>query len=69
MSLQCVVTPSLLIHGGVGLDHVGGHAGAPTKPHESGVYDSGGVGYLSCVRGSYVPYSSGGIRHGVCGVL
>jgi hypothetical protein len=37
LSLRCVVSPSLLIHGRVELDHVGGHARAPAKPHESGV--------------------------------
>jgi hypothetical protein len=31
------------------LDSVEGHARAPAKPHQAGVYDSGGVGYLSCV--------------------
>jgi hypothetical protein len=41
LSLRGVISPSLLIHGRVGLDHVGGHARAPAKPHELGVYDSG----------------------------
>jgi hypothetical protein len=48
LSLRDVVSPSLLIHGGVGLDRIGGHARAHAKPHESGVYDSSGVGYQSC---------------------
>jgi hypothetical protein len=67
--LRGVISLSLPIHGGFGLDRVGGHTRAPTKPCESGVYDSGGVGYLSYVRESYVPCSSGGIRRGVCGAL
>jgi hypothetical protein len=36
LSLRGVVSPSLLIHGGVGLDHVSGQAKALAKPHESG---------------------------------
>jgi hypothetical protein len=48
MSLQGVASPSLQIHGELGLDHVEGHSRAPTKPHESGVYDIGKDGYLSC---------------------
>jgi hypothetical protein len=43
LSLQGVVSPSLLIHGGVVLDHVSGHTREHTKPHESGVSDSGRV--------------------------
>jgi hypothetical protein len=69
LSLRDVVSPSLLIHGGVGLDRIGGHARAHAKPRESGVYDSSGVGYMSCVQGSCIPCSAGGIRHGVRGVL
>jgi hypothetical protein len=69
LSLRGVISPSLLIHAGVGLDHVGGHLRAPAKCCELGVYDSNGVGYLSCVRGSYASCSSGGIRHGVRGIL
>jgi hypothetical protein len=48
LSLQGVVPPSLLFHGGVGLVRIGGHARAPTKPYEFGVYDSRVVSYLSC---------------------
>jgi hypothetical protein len=51
------------------LSHVRGHARAPTKPHKLGVYNSGGICYLSCARRSCVPSSSGGIRHGVRCVL
>jgi hypothetical protein len=69
LSLWGVVSPSLLIHGRVGLDRVGGHARAPAKPHESGVYDNGGVGYMLCARGSCICCSGGGIRHGMHGVL
>jgi hypothetical protein len=69
LSLRGVISPSLLVHGVIQLDHVGGHARAPAKPHELGVYDSGRVGYLSYARRSYVPCSSGGIHHGMCGVL
>jgi hypothetical protein len=68
-SLQGVISPSLLIHGGVGLDRISGHARAPAKSHELGVYESGSVGYLSCARGSCVSYSGRGIHHGVRGVL
>jgi hypothetical protein len=64
-----VVFPSLLIHGKVEMDRIGGHARAPTKPHVLGVYDNDGVGYLSCARVSCVPRSSGGIRRGVCNIL
>jgi hypothetical protein len=69
LSLRGVVSPSLLIHGGVGLDCIGGHTGAAAKPLESGVYDSDGVGYFSGVRGSRVPCSGVGIHRGVRGVL
>jgi hypothetical protein len=70
LSLQGVVSPSLLNHGGVGLARVGGHARAPAKPRESRIYDGGGVGYLSCARGSNIPCSDrGGIRRGVHGIL
>jgi hypothetical protein len=48
LSVQGVVPPSLLFDGGVGLVRIGGHARAPAKSCESGVYDSGGVSYLSC---------------------
>jgi hypothetical protein len=30
------------------LARIGSHARAPTKPSKLGVYDSGGVSYLSC---------------------
>jgi hypothetical protein len=60
LSLRGVVTPFLLMHARVGLDCIGGHARDPAKPCESGVYDSSRVGYLSCVRGSYIPCSNGG---------
>jgi hypothetical protein len=69
LSLQGVISLSLLIHGGVVLDCVGGHARALTKPTKSGVYDSGRVGYLSCILGSCVPCSGGRIHHGVHGIL
>jgi hypothetical protein len=69
LSLQGVVSLSLLFHGGVGLVHVCSHARAPAKPYDPRVYDSGGVSYLSCARRSCIPYSGGGIRHGICGVL
>jgi hypothetical protein len=69
LSLRGFIYPSLLIHGGVGLVRVGGHAGAPTKPRESGVYDSDGVGYLSYARGSCISRSGGGICHGMRDVL
>jgi hypothetical protein len=48
LSLRGGSYPSLMMHGGVGLDHVGGHVSAAVKPHDSGVYDSGRFGYLSC---------------------
>jgi hypothetical protein len=68
-SLQDVASPSLLNHGGVGLVHVRGHAKAPTKPHELGVYDGGRARNLPRARGSRIPYSDGGIRRGMHGVL
>jgi hypothetical protein len=48
LSLRGVVSPSPLIHGGVRLDRVRGHARAPAKSRMSGVYDSGRVSYLLC---------------------
>jgi hypothetical protein len=70
LSLQGVVSPSLLNHGGVGLSRIGRHARAPVKPHESGIYDSGRAGYLPCAQGSCIPYSGGGgIPCGVHGIL
>jgi hypothetical protein len=51
------------------LAHVGGHASAPAKPHDSGVFDHGGVGYLSCAQGYFTSYSGGGIHRGVHGSL
>jgi hypothetical protein len=51
------------------LDRIGGHARAPVKPHESGAYDSSGVGYLSCTRGSWISCLDGGIRCGMSSVL
>jgi hypothetical protein len=50
--LTGVISLSLSFHGGVELAHVGGHVRALAKSHKSGVYDRGGVGYLSCARGS-----------------
>jgi hypothetical protein len=69
LSLQGIVSPSLLFHGGVGLVYVGGHARAHAKHYESGVYDSSEVSYLSCAQRFLVPCSSGGIRHGVHDIL
>jgi hypothetical protein len=60
LSLQGAASPSLLHHGGVLLDRVRDHARAPTKPHESGVYDNGGARDLPCARGSSIPYFDGG---------
>jgi hypothetical protein len=51
------------------MDRIGGHARAPAKPHESGVYDNGGVGYMSCARGFCVSYYDGGIQHAMHDVL
>jgi hypothetical protein len=47
-------------HGGVGLDHVGGHARAPAKPRESRVYDGSGAHELPRSRGSHIPCADGG---------
>jgi hypothetical protein len=58
-----------LFHGGVGLACIGGHPVVPTKPCEYGVYDSGGVCYLSCACGPYISCSNKGVRRGVCGLL
>jgi hypothetical protein len=46
LSLRGVVSLSLMFHHGVELAHIRGHARAPTKPCESGVYDHGRVIYL-----------------------
>jgi hypothetical protein len=59
LSLLGVAFPSLLIHGRVGLDRVGGHPRAPEKPCESGVYDGGGACDLSRAQGSRIPHSGG----------
>jgi hypothetical protein len=67
MGLGRVISLSLLFHGGVELARVGGYARAPTKPHESGIYDHDGVSYLSCARGLCVSCSGGG--GGVCHVV
>jgi hypothetical protein len=45
------------------------YARAHAKSHESGVYDHGGVSYLSCARGFCISCSNGRVHHGVCGVL
>jgi hypothetical protein len=60
LNLWGVIFPSLLIHGGVGLDRIEGHTRARAKHLGSGVYDNDRVGYLSCARGCRVPYSDGG---------
>jgi hypothetical protein len=69
LSLRRVISLSLLFHGGVELARVEGYTRAPTKPHESGVYDCNKVSYLLCVRGSCISCSDGGIRRGVHVVL
>jgi hypothetical protein len=69
LSLLGVASPSLLIYGRVRLDHIEGHARAPTKPCELGVYDSYKVGYLSCAQRSCIPYTDGGIRCGMHAIL
>jgi hypothetical protein len=48
---------------------VRGHTRTPAKPHKSGVYDCGGVSYLSCAQGSCISCSGGEIRWGMRGVL
>jgi hypothetical protein len=68
LSLRGVISLSLPFHGGVKLAHIEGHAGASTKPHESGVYDHDGVSYLLCARGSCISCSDGGICHGMWGI-
>jgi hypothetical protein len=60
LSLLSVAFPSLLIYGGVGLDHIGGHTRAPTKPCESGVYDSGGACDLRLSEDPASPVQAGG---------
>jgi hypothetical protein len=55
-----IVPSSLLFHGGVAMVCIGGHARAPAKPCESGVYDSDRVSYLSCARRSCILCSGGG---------
>jgi hypothetical protein len=69
LSLLGVASPSLLIYGGVELDRVGGHARAPAKPGESGVYDGDGGCDLPCARGSRIPRSGGGERRGMHDIL
>jgi hypothetical protein len=69
LSLLGVAFPSYQIHGRVRLDHVRGHARAPAKPYESGVYDCGRACDLPPAQGSHISHSGGGIHHGVRGVL
>jgi hypothetical protein len=69
LSLQGVASPSLLNHGRVGLDRVEGHARAPTKSHESEVYDGSGAHGLSRAQGSHIPHSGRGINRGMHDVL
>jgi hypothetical protein len=59
LSLQGAASPSLLNHGRVGLDHVGGHT-APAKSCESGLYDDDGARGLPHPRGSRIPHSGMG---------
>jgi hypothetical protein len=54
LGLWGVVSLYLMFNGGVEFARVRGYARAPAKPHESGIYDYGGVSYLSCARGFYV---------------
>jgi hypothetical protein len=60
LSLHGVASPFLLIHGGVGLDHVGGYARASKKPCELGICDGGGARVLHHARGSCIPHSGRG---------
>jgi hypothetical protein len=69
LSLLAVTFTSLLIHGGVGLVHVGGHIRAPAKPYESRVYGGVGACDLLCGHGSRIPYLGRGIRCGMRGIL
>jgi hypothetical protein len=48
LSLLGVTSLSLLTHGEVGLDRIGGDARAPAKSYELGVYDSEGY-VMACV--------------------
>jgi hypothetical protein len=47
VELTDVASPFLQSHGGAGLDRIRGHARAPAKPHELGVYDGGRARELS----------------------
>jgi hypothetical protein len=69
LSLLGVASPPLLIHGGVGSDHVGGNTRAVVKHGVSGVYDGDGACDLPHDRGSRIPCSGEGIRRGMCGIL
>jgi hypothetical protein len=69
LSLQGVASPSLLNHGRAGLDCIEGHSRAPTKTHESGVYDSGGAHDFPRAQGSHIPRSGGGMRRDMHDVL
>jgi hypothetical protein len=60
LSLQGVASSSLRNHGGVGLDRVGGHARAPSKSRELGVYDGDRAHDLPRSQGSHSPHSGGG---------
>jgi hypothetical protein len=62
LSSQGVASPSLPNYGGVGLDHVGGHARAPTKSREPEVHDGGGARGMPHARGLRIPYASGRIH-------
>jgi hypothetical protein len=69
LRLQGDASPSFLNHGRIGLDHVRSHERAPTKSHESGIYDSGEAHNLLHARRSFIPHSCRGIRRGMCGNL
>jgi hypothetical protein len=60
LSLQGVASPSLLSHGGEGLDHVGGHTRASAKPHESRVHDDDRAHDLRRARESCIPCAGWG---------
>jgi hypothetical protein len=60
LSLRGVASLSLVFHGRVGLTCVGGHTRAPAKSRKSGVYDGGGVSYLSYAQGPCISSPGGG---------
>jgi hypothetical protein len=67
--LESVASPSLSIHGGIGLDSFQGHTGSPAKPQKPSVYDGDGAHDLPCARGPRVPWTHRRICGDLCSIF